>query len=314
MSGRVGGVREDATQLGMPPARRRGAAAARRRARAVQVWREFRTSRSGVVGLSFLGLIVLLAVLAPVIAPARLLDVTQIDNPINHPPTWRLPLGTDPSGRSVLVSLLWGSRVSLLVGVVATLISMVIGTVMGTAAGHFRGWASEGLLRVVDFFLVLPSLLLAMVLSSVLHRGVWTIILAIGVTSWASTARLVRAQTLTIEARPYIERAWALGAGHAHVIGRHVLPAVLPLVMANTTLTVGSAIIAESTLSFLGLGDPTNPSWGTMLKLALDSGAATGGFWWFVLPPGVAIVLVVLCFTLVGRALESVINPTLRNR
>jgi peptide/nickel transport system permease protein len=280
----------------------------------VQVWREFRTSRSGVVGLSFLGLIVLLAVLAPVIAPARLLDVTQIDNPINHPPTWRLPLGTDPSGRSVLVSLLWGSRVSLLVGVVATVISMVIGTVMGTAAGHFRGWASEGLLRVVDFFLVLPSLLLAMVLSSVLHRGVWTIILAIGVTSWASTARLVRAQTLTIEARPYIERAWALGAGHAHVIGRHVLPAVLPLVMANTTLTVGSAIIAESTLSFLGLGDPTNPSWGTMLKLALDSGAATGGFWWFVLPPGVAIVLVVLCFTLVGRALESVINPTLRNR
>jgi peptide/nickel transport system permease protein len=314
MSGRVGRVREEATQLGMPPARRRGAAAARRRARAVQVWREFRTSRSGVVGLSFLGLIVLLAVLAPVIAPARLLDVTQIDNPINHPPTWRLPLGTDPSGRSVLVSLLWGSRVSLLVGVVATVISMVIGTVMGTAAGHFRGWASEGLLRVVDFFLVLPSLLLAMVLSSVLHRGVWTIILAIGVTSWASTARLVRAQTLTIEARPYIERAWALGAGHAHVIGRHVLPAVLPLVMANTTLTVGSAIIAESTLSFLGLGDPTNPSWGTMLKLALDSGAATGGFWWFVLPPGVAIVLVVLCFTLVGRALESVINPTLRNR
>jgi peptide/nickel transport system permease protein len=314
MSGRVGRVREEATQLGMPPARRRGAAAARRRAKAVQVWREFRTSRSGVVGLSFLGLIVLLAVLAPVIAPARLLDVTQIDNPINHPPTWRLPLGTDPSGRSVLVSLLWGSRVSLLVGVVATVISMVIGTVMGTAAGHFRGWASEGLLRVVDFFLVLPSLLLAMVLSSVLHRGVWTIILAIGVTSWASTARLVRAQTLTIEARPYIERAWALGAGHAHVIGRHVLPAVLPLVMANTTLTVGSAIIAESTLSFLGLGDPTNPSWGTMLKLALDSGAATGGFWWFVLPPGVAIVLVVLCFTLVGRALESVINPTLRNR
>jgi peptide/nickel transport system permease protein len=298
----------------MPPARRGGAAAARRRARAVQVWREFRSSRSGVVGVSLLGLIVVLAVLAPLVAPARLLDVTQIDNPINHAPTWRLPLGTDPSGRSVLVSLLWGSRVSLLVGVVATLISMLIGTVVGMAAGHFRGWVSEALLRVVDFFLVLPSLLLAIVLSSVLQRGVWTIILAIGVTSWASTARLVRAQTLTIEARPYIERAWALGAGHGHVIGRHVLPAVLPLVMANTTLTVGSAIIAESTLSFLGLGDPTKPSWGTMLKIALDSGAATGGYWWFVLPPGVAIVLVVLCFTLVGRALEAVVNPTLRSR
>jgi peptide/nickel transport system permease protein len=176
------------------------------------------------------------------------------------------------------------------------------------AAGHYRGWGSEVLLRVVDFFLVLPSLLLAIVLSSVLQRGVWTIILAIGVTSWAGTARLVRAQTLTIEARPYIERSWALGAGHGHVIAKHVLPAVL----ANTTLTVGSAIIAESTLSFLGLGDTTKPSWGTMLKLALDSGAATGGFWWFVLSPGVAIVLVVLAFTLVGRAFEAVVNPTLR--
>jgi peptide/nickel transport system permease protein len=298
----------------MPPASHRGASAARRRARAADVWRQFRASRSGMAGLMLLVLVVVLALLAPVIAPARLLDVTRIDNPINHPPTWRLPLGTDPSGRSVLVTLLWGARVSLLVGVVATLISMVIGTVVGMAAGHFRGWASEVLLRVVDFFLVLPSLLLAIVLSSVLHRGVWTIILAIGVTSWASTARLVRAQTLTIEARPYIERSWALGAGHRHVIAKHVLPAVLPLVMANTTLTVGSAIIAESTLSFLGLGDTTKPSWGTMLKLALDSGAATGGFWWFVLSPGVAIVVVVLAFTLVGRAFEAVVNPTLRVR
>jgi peptide/nickel transport system permease protein len=274
----------------------------------------FRSSPSGLAGLAVLLLVVALAVLAPVLAPAHLLDVTRLDNPVNAPPSWRLPLGTDPSGRSVLVSLLWGARVSLLVGVVATLISMVIGTVVGMAAGHFRGWPSEALLRVVDFFLVLPSLVLAIVLSSVLHRGVWTIILAIGVTSWAGTARLVRSQTLTVEARPYIERAWALGAGHAHVIGRHVLPAVLPLVLANTTLTVGSAIIGESTLSFLGLGDTTRPSWGTMLKLALDSGAATGGFWWFVLPPGLAIVAVVLAFTLVGRALETVVNPTLRGR
>jgi len=124
----------------------------------------------------------------------------------------------------------------------------------------------------------------------------------------------VRSQTLTIESRPYIERSWALGAGNAHILGKHVLPAVLPLVLAHTTLTVGSAIIAESTLSFLGLGDPTTVSWGTMLKSALDTGAATAGFWWYVLPPGIAIVLVVLCFTLVGRAFEAVINPTLRGR
>lgn len=267
-----------------------------------------------MVGLVVLAVVVALALLAPVIAPSRLLDVTQLDNPVNHAPTWALPLGTDPSGRSVLVLLLWGSRVSLLVGVVATVISMVIGTVVGMAAGHFGGWGSAVLMRVIDFFLVLPSLVLAIVLSSVLQRGVWTVIIAIGVTSWAGTARLVRSQTLTIEARPYIERAWALGAGNRHVIGKHVLPAVMPLVMANTTLTVGGAVIAEATLSFLGLGDPTKPSWGTMLKQAMDSGAATAGYWWFLLPPGVAIVIVVLSFTVVGRAFEAVINPTLRSR
>jgi peptide/nickel transport system permease protein len=280
-----------------------------------QVWREFRRSRSGVAGLVILLVVVALALLAPVIAPDRLLDVTQLlDNPINHPPTWQFPLGTDPSGRSVLVVLLWGARVSLLVGVVATVISMVIGTTVGMAAGHFGGWTGAALMRVIDFFLVLPSLVLAIVLASVLSRSVWTVILAIGITSWAGTARVVRSQTLTVDARPYIERAWALGAGHGHVIRKHVLPAVMPLVMANTTLTVGSAIIAEATLSFLGLGDTSTPSWGTMLKLALDSGDATGGFWWFILPPGVAIVIVVLAFTLVGRAFEAVINPSLRER
>ncbi|WP_338016644.1 ABC transporter permease [Segeticoccus rhizosphaerae] len=293
----------------------RNVTSARRRARMAQVWREFRRSRSGVAGLVILLVVVALALLAPVIAPDRLLDVTQLlDNPINHPPTWQFPLGTDPSGRSVLVVLLWGARVSLLVGVVATVISMVIGTTVGMAAGHFGGWTGAALMRVIDFFLVLPSLVLAIVLASVLSRSVWTVILAIGITSWAGTARVVRSQTLTVDARPYIERAWALGAGHGHVIRKHVLPAVMPLVMANTTLTVGSAIIAEATLSFLGLGDTSKQSWGTMLKLALDSGAATGGFWWFILPPGVAIVIVVLAFTLVGRAFEAVINPSLRER
>ena len=116
---------------------------------------------------------------------------------------------------------------------------------------------------------------------------------------------------MTIEARPFIERAQVLGGGHAHVLGRHVLPAVLPLVLANTTLTVGSAIIAESTLSFLGLGDPSSVSWGAMLRSAVESGAITAGAWWYLLPPGLAIVAVVLGFTLCGRALEVVLNPAL---
>jgi len=296
------------------PARPGSAVAARRRAQLQGVTREFAGNRSGLVGLVLLVLVVAAALLTPLLIPFQTLDVTRLTAGQNEPPSGSHWLGTDPAGRDVVALLLWGSRISLLVGFAATAVSMVIGTVVGMAAGHFTGWAQAVIMRVIDFFLVIPGLVLAIVLSSVLSRGVWTIIIAIGVTSWAATARIVRSQTLSIEARDYIERARALGAGDGHILGRHVLPAVLPLVLANTTLTVGSAVIAESTLSFLGLGDPSTISWGSMLKTALDTGAATAGFWWFVLPPGLAIVVVVLCFTLVGRALEAVVNPTLRSR
>lgn len=277
-------------------------------------WRAFSSNKSGMFGLIFLVVVVLAALFAPLIANESLLDVTRVTNLSNQPPTWQHPLGTDPLGRSVLVMLLWGSRMSLLVGVAATVMSMFLGALIGILAGHFTGLGSAFLLRVIDFFLVLPALVLAIVLASVLQRGVWTILIAIGVTSWAVTARLVRSQTLTIEARSYIERSIALGAGHWHIIIRHVLPGVMPFIMASTTLSVGSAIIAESTLSFLGLGNPSQVTWGSMLKLSLDTGAATAGYWWFVLPPGIAIVAVVLAFTLVGRTIETVINPTLRGR
>ena len=292
----------------------RAAIRARRRARFTEVLREIGSHPSAVIGAVLLLVIIALALLAPVIMPIDRLDVTKVTADANESPSGGHWLGTDPSGRDVLGLLLWGSRASLLVGFSATAIAMIIGTVFGMAAGHFTGFSRAVVLRIIDFFLVVPSLVLAIVLSTVLSRGLTTIIIAIGVTCWAQTARVVRAQTLTIETRPYIERSRALGAGDVHIIGKHVFPAVLPLVMANTTLTVGSAIILESTLAFLGLGDPTTFSWGTMLKTALDTGAATAGYWWFVLSPGIAIVIVVLCFTLVGRALEAVLNPTLRAR
>jgi len=287
---------------------------ARRRAAAAALWHEFRRDRGGLAGLAVLVIIVLLAVLAPLLTDADGLDVTRATGARLEPPSGEFPLGTDESGRSVLLLTLWGARISLLVGVSATLLSMVIGTVVGILAAHFGRWTSAVLMRVTDFFLVLPSLVLAIALSTVLERGVTTIVLAIGATSWPSAARLVRAQTLAIEARPYIERAKALGAGHPHIITRHVLPAVLPLVFVNTTLAVGSAIVAESTLSFLGLGDPTGVSWGSMLRSASFSGAVTAGAWWYLTPPGLAIAAVVLAFTLCGRALETVLNPTLRER
>jgi peptide/nickel transport system permease protein len=224
-----------------------------------------------------------------------------------EPPSWEFLLGTDRPGRSVLLLTLWSARISLTVGFVATLLSVALGTIIGILAAHYGRGVSAGLMRVTDFFLVLPSLVLAIALSTVLERGIGTIILAIGLTSWPSAARLVRAQTLTIEARPYIERAKALGGGH-------VLPAVLPLVFVNTTLAVGSAIVAESTLSFLGLGDPDpmRPSWGSMLRSAWLDSAIIANAWWYLLPPGVAIGVVVLAFTLCGRALETVLNPRLR--
>lgn len=283
----------------------------RRREAFRRSWHTFRGNRGGLIGLGILLAIAVLALFAPLLSDSSGLDVTRAQGIALSAPDGRFWLGTDESGRSVLLLTWWGARISLIVGLSATLLSVVIGTIFGILAAHFGGWTSTVLMRVTDFFLVLPSLVLAIALSTVLERGLSTIILAIGVTSWPQTARLVRAQTLTVEARPYIERARALGGGHGHVIGKHVLPAVLPLVFANTTLAVGSAIIAESTLSFLGLGDPSRISWGAMLKAAMDTGAVSAGAWWYLLPPGLGIVVVVLGFTLCGRALEGVLDPRL---
>lgn len=292
----------------------RSIARARRRASAARVWGEFRRHRSGVAGLVILSAFVLMALLAPWLADQSGLDVTQATGDPLQPPSAGFPLGTDESGRSVLTLLIWGARVSLFVGLLATLISMVIGTLVGVSAGHYGGWGGATLNRVTEWFLVIPFLPLAIVLATVLGRSLVNIAIVIGVTSWPGTARLIRAQTLGVEARPFLERARALGAGHWHQMTRHVLPNVMPMVFANTTLTVAIAILSETTLSFLGLGDPLRPSWGNMLDSAFSAGAITTQAWWYILPPGICVVLVVLAFTLVGRALEEVLNPRLRER
>ncbi|MGV9301970.1 ABC transporter permease [Nonomuraea sp. NPDC003727] len=284
---------------------------ARRRASLTRFWQQYRRQRAGVVGAVVLAVFVVLALVTPLVTDPTGMDVTKATGAKMAPPSLDFPLGTDESGRSILLMVLWGSRVSLLIGFMSALLSMVIGTIVGIAAGHFRGWASAALMRITDWFLVLPSLVLALVLSAILGGSTSTIILAIGVTSWASTARLIRAQTLAVEARPYIERSRALGAGHWHVMSRHVLPNVAPLVLANTTLQVASAIVAESTLAFLG-ADSGKASWGQLLRGSYDWGAATAGAWWYILAPGLCIVAVVLAFTLCGRAMEAVLNPRLR--
>lgn len=277
-------------------------------------WRLFRAQRGGMIGLAILIVFCLVAVLAPVLANKSGLDVTQANGPSSAGPSLHYPFGTDKAGRSVLTLVIWGSRISLLVGLLATVISMTIGTFIGVLAGHFGGRTGVWLMRLDDWFLVMPFLPLAIVLQTILGPRLSTTVVVIGLTSWSGTARLIWAQTLAVESRPYLERARALGAGHWHQMSRHVIPNVMPLVFANTILTVAIAILSESTLSFLGLGDPVRLSWGTVLEEAFDAGAVSAGNSWWLLAPGLGIVSVVLAFTLCGRALESVLNPALRER
>jgi peptide/nickel transport system permease protein len=234
-----------------------------------------------------------------------------------EPPSATYWLGTDFYGRPILTLIIWGSRISLIVGLAATVISMILGTFLGIFAGHFPGWKGGAFNKLTDWFLVIPFLPLAIALASIFGTKfprLLAVIIVIGITSWPGTARLVRAQTLTVEARPYLERAKALGGGHWHQVTRHVLPNVMPLVLANTTLTVSVAILAETTLAFLGLGDPLHASWGTILHQAYAQDAISNGAWWWVVFPGLGVVLVVRAFNMVGRALERVLDPRLRER
>ncbi len=287
---------------------------ARRRASWRRGWQSFGGHRSGIVGLSILGFFVAMAVLAPVLTDPDGLSLTRAPGGVLESPSSTYWLGTDDSGRPILTLLMYGARVSLLVGLLATMISMVIGTLIGLVSGYSDGWTGRILMRFTEWWLVIPYLPLAIVLATVLGASLVNIALVIGITSWPSTALLIRSQTLSIKERPYLERARVLGTSRWHQISKHILPNVMPMVFANTTLTVAIAILAETTLSFLGLGDPTTVSWGTMLEGAYGVGAITTGSWWYFIPPGVCVVLIVLSFTLIGQALEEVLNPRLRSR
>ncbi|MEV0256316.1 ABC transporter permease [Streptomyces sp. NPDC050732] len=293
------------------PKSARSLAWTRRRHSAARFWREYRTHKAGLFGLAALTVIALAAVFAPLLVGSDAQSVTDAPGDPMESPNGAYPLGTDQFGRDLLGLLVWGARISLSVGLLAAVLSVAIGTLVGITAGHFKGWYATVIMRVTDWFLVMPTLVLAIALASVMSRSIWTIILAIGVTTWPTTARLVRAQTLAVESRPYIERAQALGGGHGHIMARHVLPNVMPLVLAQTTLVISGAILTEATLAFLGLGDPTSVSWGGLLQDAREAGAVSAGHWWYLAPPGLAIAVVALAFTLCGRAVESVLNPRL---
>ncbi len=275
-------------------------------------WQVFRRNRMGVVGLGMLLISILTAVFAPVIAPydpSASVRVT-IDDIYALPGPGRI-LGTDDAGKDVLSSFIFGSRVSLTVGFFASFISVVIGGLIGIAAGFYGGRVERSLMRFTDVMLVIPDLPLIVVIIALTKPSLWNIIFVIGLLGWTTTARLIRSQTLAVKSRKFVLRARALGAGNLHIIRNHIMPLVMPLVVANSVLVISLAILNESTLSFLGLGDPTALSWGQMLNFAFTRGAMSAGAWWVLVVPGFGIVWVVLGLTLLGQGLEQVLNPRL---
>lgn len=286
----------------------------RRMATAGRLWREFRTSRQGMIGLGVLAVFVGMALAAPLLADMRELNpvVARAEgNPQWAPPGEFPPLGTDFIRRSVWAQFVWGSRVSLFVGLAATVLTVFIGSVVGIVSGYLGRRTDGVLMRLTEWFLVIPFLPLAIVLASIMGRSVWNIIFVIGVTSWPATARLVRAQVLTVKQRLFVDRARSLGANGWHIITRHILPNVSGLILANATLAVPISILTETTLSFLGLGDPSSASWGKTLEEAFVNGAMIRNAWWYFLPAGLGILVVVLAFTSIGRTLEEIANPRL---
>ena len=262
-----------------------------------------------------LTLIVLMALAAPLLADeSGLRAINATENPVWASPSDFSPLGTDNFGRSVMTQFIYGARISLLVGLAATVLAMVIGSVIGIVAGFMGGIVGSILMRVTEWFLVIPFLPLAIVLAAILGPSIQNIILVIGITSWPQNARVICAQVLTLRERDYVDRSRALGASNWHLMTRHVVPNVAPLILATTTLTVPVVILSEATLSFLGLGDPANISWGTMLDQAFQAGAITKEAWWYFIPPGLGVLLVALSFTLIGTALEEILDPRLKER
>lgn len=275
-------------------------------------WRSFRRSRMGLVGLFMLLAVILMAVFAPYIAPYDPKEVVRVTiDDIYAPPSAAHWLGTDDAGRDVLSNFIYGSRVSLIVGFFASFISIFIGSFIGIVAGFYGGRAENILMRFTDIMLVIPDLPLAVVIVALTRPSLWNIIFVIGLLGWTGSARLVRSQTLAVKQRKFVLRARSIGAGNAHIIRYHIFPMVLPLIVVNTVLVISLAILNESTLSFLGLSDPTALSWGQMLNFAFTRGAMSARAWWALVMPGLGIVWAVLACTLLGQGLEQVLNPRL---
>ena len=275
----------------------------------------------GLVGLVILLVFAILAI-APQLFVGPLETATTATGSSLQGPSVTHILGTDELGRDLLNLTIHGARISMTIGLLATVITIFVGVIIGIVAGFVGGWTDALLMRFTDFFLVLPTFVLAIILAPVIldvvgveaelfgiRATLLVIVVVIGVTSWAATARIIRSQTLSIRERMFVDRARVIGGGSGHIMRRHILPNLVNLIVANAVLTFAVAVAIETTLAFIGLGDPFQPSWGQILNAAQSSGAPGLGAWWYIAPPAVCVVLVILAFTLVGNALDDILNP-----
>jgi peptide/nickel transport system permease protein len=267
--------------------------------------RAFLANRAAVVGLGLIAILVLLSALAPLLTPYD--PLRRAGTPLT-PPSSGYPMGTDDLGRDVLAQVLYGERVSLAIGLSAAAIALVIGLLAGSVAGFFGGSVDDSVMRVVELFQVVPRIFLAILLVALFGQHVAVTAIAIGVLSWPGAARVLRAEFLGKREAEYVMAARVVGAGPLHLIAREILPNAMAPVIVITSLTVGSAILLEAGLAFLGLSDANVPSLGRMLLQSIQFIQVA---WWMSLFPGVVLALLVLAMNLTGDGLSDVLNPRL---
>ena len=273
-------------------------------------WSRFRQNRGAVIGLIILAIVIICAIAAPFLFPRS--PWSMVQRPFLPPFEMDgLPLGTDALGRDVLSGLFHGARVSLLVGLVSTVVALAIGIPIGALAGYYGGLVDDALMRFTEFFQTIPSFALAIVLLAIFQPTLAYVILAIAIVSWPPVARLVRGEVLSLRNREFVEAATLSGQSNLRIILQQVLPNALPPIIVLASLMVATAILLESSLSFLGLGDPNVMSWGYMIGAART---VLRTAWWLSFIPGIAILLTVLSLNLIGEGLNDALNPRLRRR
>lgn len=274
----------------------------------LRLWRH----PKGRVGLILAFVLIIAAVFAPLIAPYNPYDVTQRAEK-GLSPSWAHPLGTTiTTGQDIFSMLIYGTRVSLLVGVITGLCIAFLGALMGLLAGYVGGVADTLIMRTVDVMLVIPTLPLTIVLTNIFGKSYLMIILIFTLFGWTGLSRVIRSQVLVLKNSNYVKAAELAGAGRFHIMFRHILPGVSHLLIMSTALTSAGIMVAEAGLSFLGLGDPTAISWGKMLADAQSGGALLFGHWWWIVAPGIGIFVSVFSFMRIGLALEEMFNPRMR--